>query len=114
MRTEPNGAAPAAGSAVVDEQLVEELVARASAEGVSLTGEGGLLHQLTKRVLESSLEGEMDAHLGYGKHEAAGRDGGNSRNGKRSKTVLTDRTRSPVAGRRRVSCTHMPQLRKPA
>jgi len=64
-------------------------VARASAEGVSLTGEGGLLQQLTKRVLESSLEGEMDAHLGYGKHEAAGRDGGNSRNGTRSKTVLT-------------------------
>ena len=89
-RTEPNGAAPAAGAAVVDEQLVSELVARASAEGVSLTGEGGLLAQLTKRVLESSLEGEMDAHLGYGKHEAAGRDGGNSRNGKRSKTVLTE------------------------
>jgi len=75
---------------VVDEQLVSELVARASAEGVSLTGEGGLLAQLTKRVLESSLEGEMDVHLGYGKHEAAGRDGGNSRNGKRSKTVLTE------------------------
>src|SRR5690606_19579694 len=32
----------------------------------------------------------MDVHLGYGKHEAAGRDGGNSRNGKRSKTVLTE------------------------
>jgi len=89
-RTEPNGAAPAAGSAVVDEQLVSELVARASAEGVSLTGEGGLLQQLTKRVLESSLEGEMDAHLGYGKHDPAGRDGGNSRNGKRLKTVLTE------------------------
>ena len=90
-RTEPSGAAPAAGgSAVVDEQLVSELVARASAEGVSLTGEGGLLQQLTKRVLESSLEGEMDAHLGYGKHDPAGRDGGNSRNGRRSKTVLTE------------------------
>src|SRR5690606_25710167 len=32
----------------------------------------------------------MDAHLGYGKHEAAGRDGVSSRNGKRSKTVLTE------------------------
>jgi transposase-like protein len=89
-RTEPNGAAPTAGSGVVDEQLVDELVARASAVGVSLTGEGGLLHQLTRRVLESPLEGEMDAHLGYGKHEAAGRDGGNSRNGRRSKPVLTE------------------------
>lgn len=87
----PNGTAPAVtDSAVVDEQLVRELVARAGAEGVSLTGEGGLLQQLTRRVLESSLEGEMDAHLGYGKHDPAGRDGGNSRNGKRSKTVLTE------------------------
>jgi putative transposase len=32
---------------------------------------------------------EMDEHLGYGKHEAAGGNGGNSRNGKRSKTLLT-------------------------
>ena len=32
----------------------------------------------------------MDAHLGYAKHDPAGRDGGNSRNGHRAKTVLTD------------------------
>jgi transposase-like protein len=88
-KTKANGAASAA-TAVVDERLVAELVARAGSEGVSLTGEGGLLQQLTKLVLESSLEGEMDAHLGYGKHDPAGRDGGNSRNGKRPKTVLTE------------------------
>jgi len=41
-------------------------------------------------VLEGALEGEMDDHLGYGKHDPAGRDGGNSRNGQRDKTVLTD------------------------
>jgi hypothetical protein len=62
--------ASTAASAVVDERLVSELMERASAEGVSLTGEGGLLQQLTKLVLEASLEGEMDAHLGYGKHAA--------------------------------------------
>src|SRR5690606_13014127 len=56
----------------------------------SLTGEGGLLGLLTKRVLEFSLEGEVDARLGYGRHGLAGRDGGNSRNGKRSETVLTE------------------------
>jgi putative transposase len=77
-------------SAVVDRKVVAELVARAGAEGVSLTGEGGLLQQLTKLVLESSLEGELDAHLGYGKHERAGRAGGNARNGRRSKTVLSE------------------------
>jgi transposase-like protein len=73
-----------------EEQTVAELVKRAQAEGVPISGEGGLLQQLAKIVLESSLEGEMDAHLGYGKHDAAGRDGGNSRNGTRAKTVLTE------------------------
>ena len=32
--------------------------------------------------------GEMYVHLGYAKHDPAGRDGGNSRNGARAKTVL--------------------------
>jgi transposase-like protein len=40
--------------------------------------------------MESALEGELDDHLDYGKHDPAGRDGGNSRNGRRSKTVLTE------------------------
>jgi putative transposase len=55
-----------------------------------MTGEGGLLGRLTKRVFEAALEGELDEHLGYGKHDAAGRDGGNSRNGTPAKTVLTE------------------------
>ncbi|MFG3266222.1 IS256 family transposase [Streptomyces bobili] len=74
----------------VDDQLIDELVHRAQAEGLQLTGVGGLLQQLTKRLLESALEGEITDHLGYDKHDAAGKNGGNSRNGKRSKTVLTD------------------------
>jgi putative transposase len=82
-------AASAPAEPVVGKQLVAELVARAAGSGVSVTGEGGLLAQLTKLVLEASLEGEMDAHLGYGKHDPVGRDGGNSRNGRRAKTVLT-------------------------
>jgi putative transposase len=75
---------------VVDRQVVAELVARAQADGLAISGEGGLMQQLTKIVLESSLQGEMDAHLGYDKHDPAGRDGGNSRNGTRAKTVLTE------------------------
>jgi transposase-like protein len=73
----------------VDEQLVRELAERARAEGVSLTGPGGLLGRLTKVVLESALDGEMDAHLGYRRHDPAGVGSGNSRNGRRAKTVLT-------------------------
>ncbi|MGH3661035.1 MAG: IS256 family transposase [Micromonosporaceae bacterium] len=74
----------------VDDDLVERLVEQARASGAQLAGEGGLLQQLTRRVLESALEGEISDHLGYDKHDPAGRDGGNSRNGARSKTVLTD------------------------
>ncbi|MFI1184502.1 transposase, partial [Streptomyces sp. NPDC020799] len=74
----------------VDDRLLNGLVARAQAEGLQLTGEGGLLQQLTKRLLESALGGEMTDHLGYGRHDPAGKNGGNSRNGKRSKKVVTD------------------------
>ena len=74
----------------VDEQLIDRLATRARADGLQLAGEGGLLQQLTKRLLESALEGELTDHLGYDRHDPAGRDSGNSRNGHRSKTVLTD------------------------
>jgi len=74
----------------VDEQLVRQLGQRARAEGLQLTGEGGLLQRLTKMVVESALDGEMEDHLGYAKREPAGRDGGNSRNGTRAKEVLTE------------------------
>lgn len=80
-----------------DEELIRQLTERAQAEGLQLAGRDGLLGRLTKRVIEGALVGEMEAHLGYGKHDAAGRDGGNSRNGHRSKTVLTDA--GPVGSR---------------
>jgi putative transposase len=74
----------------VDEQLIARLAGRAREGGLQLTGEGGLLAQLTKRLVESALEGEITDHLGYDRHDVAGRDGGNSRNGHRTKTVLTE------------------------
>ncbi|MET7339668.1 IS256 family transposase [Nonomuraea sp. NPDC005650] len=74
-----------------DRELVARLVDQARADGVELVGENGLLGRLTKLVLESALEGEITDHLGYDKHErGAGTETGNSRNGARSKTVLTD------------------------
>lgn len=84
---EPSKTVPAKA---VDDQLINELVARAQTEGLQLTGDGGLLQQLTKRLLESALEGEITDHLGYDEHDQAGKNGGNSRNGTRSKTVLAD------------------------
>src|SRR5690242_14072282 len=74
----------------LDPVLVAQLAGQARAQGVQLLGRGGVLQQLTKRFLEAALEAEMDTHLGYDKHDPVGRDGGNSRNGRRSKTVLTE------------------------
>jgi transposase-like protein len=74
----------------LDDEAIGELVDRARAEGVSLTGPGGLLGELTKKVLEAALEGEMTDHLGYEAHDPSGRNGENSRNGHRAKTVITE------------------------
>ena len=79
-----------AGREGAEFELARQLAQRAQAEGLQLTGPGGLLGRLTKVVLEGALEGELDAHLGYAKHDPAGRDVENSRNGHRPKTVLTD------------------------
>lgn len=79
-----------AGLDALDEQLLDQLVGQARERGVKLAGEGGLLQALTKRLLESALEGEITDHLGYDRHDAAGDGSGNSRNGRRAKTVLTD------------------------
>jgi putative transposase len=84
------GVAETATDSASTDEVIGQLVDRAQAEGLGLTGPGGLLSQLTKRVLESALEGEMDGHLGYAKHDPAGRNSGNSRNGRRTKTVLTE------------------------
>src|SRR5215210_3561574 len=73
-----------------DRELASELVERARAEGVELVGPGGLLTGLTKTVLETVLEAELDEHLGYAKHARAPREQTNARNGARPKTVLTE------------------------
>lgn len=75
----------------VDElEVARELVCQAREAGVALTGRGGLLKAMTKTVIETALDDELSEHLGYDRHDPAGYGSGNSRNGTRSKTVLTD------------------------
>lgn len=93
-----------------DEQLIAMLVDRARGDGLKLTGEGGLLQQLTKRVLESALDGEITDHVGYDKHDRAGRGSGNPRNGSRTKTVLTDVGPVEVRVPRDAAGTFEPQI----
>lgn len=71
------------------EELVDELLADAG-DKVELLGSGGLISQLTKKVLERALSAELTDHLGYEKGDRAGNDSGNSRNGTTSKTLHTE------------------------
>lgn len=112
MTIEHEPAAESVDAATSDEQLIAMLVDRARDEGLQLTGEGGLLQQLTKRVSESALEGEITDHVGYEKHDPAGKNNGNSRNGTRAKTVLTDVGPVEVKVPRDVSGTFEPQIVK--
>jgi putative transposase len=70
--------------------LAEQLVDAARADGISLTGEGGLLPALVARVLQAGLNVEFDEHLGYEPHAVEGRNSGNSRNGRYPRQVITD------------------------
>jgi transposase-like protein len=81
---------PVSRPPLVDDQLADELLGRAQAEGVQLLGPDGLLSQVTKAVLERALGEELTHHLGYEKHDPAGRGSGNSRNGATGKRLLTE------------------------
>lgn len=70
------------------DRILDELVRGKSPE--EILGQGGVLKQLTKRLVERALEAEMTTHLGYEKHAVEGRNSGNSRNGKSTKTVTTE------------------------
>src|SRR5215469_13248410 len=68
---------------LMDDRLLDALLERSrdAAGGLRLTGEGSMLGELVKVVLERALEAELTAHLGYEKHQPAGHNSGNSRNG---------------------------------
>lgn len=75
---------------VAQREAIAWMVRQAKDAGVALTGPGGLLKALTAQIVEAALDEELDEYLGYDKHDPVGRGSGNSRNGTRSKTVVTD------------------------
>ena len=95
---------------LVDDELADELLGKAQAEGVELLGPDGLLSQVTKAVLERALAEEMTGHLGYDKHDPAGRGSGNNRNGTTGKTVLSDIGAVDLAVPRDRNGTFEPQI----
>jgi putative transposase len=98
------------GEIVDQKQLAEQLLAQAREQNIELVGPGGLLNQLTKNVLETALDAELVEHLGYEKHDPAGRNSGNSRNGTRPKTVLTEIGPVEIEVPRDTASTFDPQI----
>src|SRR6202795_4138718 len=74
-------------NSTITPELLDQLLANYE-KPEDLTGADGLFKQLKKALIERALGAELSAHLGYGKGDPAG--SGNSRNGTRAKTVLTD------------------------
>lgn len=70
-------------------ELIDELAKHCKTQD-DLFGENGLVKQFIKSILQKSLDAELTTHLGYEKHEAKGRNSGNSRNGKSLKTIQGD------------------------
>jgi putative transposase len=75
--------------ALLPDELIDELLAGARTEE-EIAGQGGLLSQLTKRLVERAMEVELTDHLGYEPHQEPPGGAGNTRNGSTSKTLITE------------------------
>jgi putative transposase len=93
---QPAGGPPAAAAGVpaevrglLSDELVDELLAGARTEQ-EIVGQGGVLAQLTKRLVERALQAELSEHLGYEPHREPAGGAGNTRNGSTGKTLQTE------------------------
>jgi putative transposase len=91
------------------EQLIDELLKDYKGPE-SFWGESGLFGQLKKKIIERSLDAEMDDHLGYTMHDPKGHNSGNSRNGRGKKTVVIDSEQVELAPPRDRNGSFEPQL----
>jgi putative transposase len=93
----------------IDTKLIDKLLADYKTPE-DIIGEHGLLKQLTKAVLERAMQAEMTEHLGYEKHDQAGNNSGNSRNGKTTKALKGDFGEVPLETPRDRNGTFAPKI----
>jgi putative transposase len=92
-----------------NETLIDELLTDYNGPE-SFWGKSGLFAQLKKRIVERALDAEMNEHLGYSKHDSAGNNSGNSRNGRGKKKVFLDSDQVEIAPPRDRDSSFEPQL----
>jgi putative transposase len=96
-----------------DEQLLDAMLGAMIAGKRSereILGSGGVLGDLTRRLVERALQEELSEHLGYPAGQAPPGGAGNSRNGGTPKTLLTDHGRVPIDVPRDRKSRFEPQL----
>jgi putative transposase len=91
------------------EQLIDELIKDYQGPE-SFWGQAGLFSKLKKKIIERTLDAEMDDHLGYTKHNPKGKNSGNSRNGRSKKTVVIDSEQVDIEPPRDRNGSFQPQL----
>lgn len=70
----------------IDPKLIDQIIKNCG-DPLEIFKENGLMMQLKKAIVERMLEGELTTTLGYEKHDSAGHNSGNSRNGHTEKTL---------------------------
>src|SRR5918995_3044395 len=73
----------------ISDEVIDELLAGASTEE-EIAGPGGLLAQLTKRLVERAMEVELTDHVGYEPHQEPPGGAGNQRSGTSPKTLTCE------------------------
>ena len=73
----------------LSDQVIDELLAGARTEE-EIVGPGGVLAQLTKRLVERAMSAELSEHLGYEPHQEPPGGVGNTRNGSTPKRLATE------------------------
>src|ERR1700723_2911858 len=72
-----------------DKRISNELLAGAGTEE-EIAGPGGLLAELTKRLVERAMEVELTDHLGYEARQEPAGGAGNTRNGSTPKRLIAE------------------------
>ena len=95
---------------IVEAGLLDKVLAQVDTGELRLTGEGGFLPEMLRRLLEAGLRVELSDHLGYEKGDPAGQGSGNSRNGSTPKRLGTEVGDIDLATPRDRNGTFDPQL----
>jgi len=93
----------------ISDELIDELLAGASTEE-EIAGPGGILAQLTKRLVERAMDAELTEHVGYEPHCEPPGGAGNTRNGASPKTLITEHGRVPIDAPRDRDGSFEPQI----